>query len=146
MLSFPLFPVLGCASACRESFRVFTFRSCNMTQPAGRYTYCQSKARYLSSNFRKISPYKQMRNPVYRGRGEQSCFHSFLVPPLGSWNGRGANFLHLLPKEVNVAAVVRRSSVQSSKARYTSNSFSFQEKRTTSTEASAVRSMGVVPS
>ena len=26
--------LLGCASACRESFRVFTFRSCNMTQPA----------------------------------------------------------------------------------------------------------------
>ena len=56
--------ILGCASACRESFRVFTFRSCNMTQPAGRYTYCRSKARYLSSIFRKISPYKQMRNPV----------------------------------------------------------------------------------
>ena len=41
--------VLGCASACRESFRVFTFRSCNMTRPAGRYSYCRSKARYLSS-------------------------------------------------------------------------------------------------
>ena len=56
--------LLGCASACRESFRVFTFRYCNMTKPAGRYTYCRSKARYLSSIFRKISPYKQMRNPV----------------------------------------------------------------------------------
>ena len=27
--------LLGCASACRESFRVFTFRSCKMTQPVG---------------------------------------------------------------------------------------------------------------
>ena len=35
-----------------------------MTQPAGGYTYCRSKARYLSSIFRKISPYKLMRNPV----------------------------------------------------------------------------------
>ena len=56
--------ILGCASACRESFRVFTFKSCNMTLPAGLYTYCQSKARYLSSIFRKMSPNKQMRNPV----------------------------------------------------------------------------------
>ena len=43
--------ILGCASACRESFRVFTFRSCNMAQPAGRYTYCQSKARYLCMEY-----------------------------------------------------------------------------------------------
>ena len=35
-----------------------------MTQPAGRYSYFQSKARYWSSIFRKISPYKQIRNPV----------------------------------------------------------------------------------
>ena len=56
--------ILGCASPCRESFRVFTFRSCKMTQQASQYTYCQSKVRYLSNIFQKISPYKQMRNPV----------------------------------------------------------------------------------
>ena len=38
--------LLGCAAACRESFCVLTFRTCLMPQPVGRYTYCQSKARY----------------------------------------------------------------------------------------------------
>ena len=38
--------LLGCAAACRESFHVFTFITCFMTQPAGQCTYCQSKARY----------------------------------------------------------------------------------------------------
>ena len=56
--------LLGCASACRESFRVFTFRTCFINQPAGPYAYCQGKARYSWSIFRKISPYKPMRNPV----------------------------------------------------------------------------------
>ena len=56
--------VLGCAAACRESFRVFTFITCFMTQPAGRCTYCQSKARYSWNIFQKISPYKPKRNPV----------------------------------------------------------------------------------
>ena len=39
-----------------------------MTKPAGRYTYCRSKARYLSSIFQKISPYKLMRKPVVSAR------------------------------------------------------------------------------
>ena len=56
--------LLGCAAACRESFRVFTFITCFMTQPAGRCTYCQSKARYSWNIFQKISPYKPKRNPV----------------------------------------------------------------------------------
>ena len=68
--------VLGCASACRESFRVFTFRTCFINQPAGPYAYCQGKARYSWSIFRKISPYKPMRNPVKRAiswHGTLSC-------------------------------------------------------------------------
>ena len=68
--------ILGCASACRESFRVFTFRSCNMAQPAGRYTYCQSKACYLSSIFRKTSPYKQMRNTVLNMQLKRQMYSS----------------------------------------------------------------------
>ena len=35
-----------------------------MTQPAGRCTYCQSKAQYSWNIFQKISPYKPQRNPV----------------------------------------------------------------------------------
>ena len=37
--------LLGVPAACRESFHVFTFRTCIMIQPAGRQTNCQSKAR-----------------------------------------------------------------------------------------------------
>ena len=51
-------------AGCRESFGVFTFRTCFMSQPAGRYTYCQSKARFSWNIFRKISPYKPQRSPV----------------------------------------------------------------------------------
>ena len=39
-------PLLGVSAACGESFRVLTFRPSFMAQPPGRYTYCQSKARY----------------------------------------------------------------------------------------------------
>ena len=39
--------LLGCAAACRESFRVFTFITCFMTQPAGQCTYWL-KAEYES--------------------------------------------------------------------------------------------------
>ena len=35
-----------------------------MTQPVGRATYCQSKARYSWNIFRKISPYKLPDRPV----------------------------------------------------------------------------------
>ena len=45
--------LLGVTAAYRESFHVFTFRICFMTQPASRYTYCQSKARYSWSIFQK---------------------------------------------------------------------------------------------
>ena len=58
--------VLGVSAACRESFRVLTFRTSFMTQPPGRYTYCQSKARYSWIIFRKISPYNLLRRPVFR--------------------------------------------------------------------------------
>ena len=58
------FVQLGCAAACRESFRVLTFITCFMTQPAGRCTYCQSNARYSWNIFQKISPYNPKRNPV----------------------------------------------------------------------------------
>ena len=61
---FRLADLLGCAAACRESFRVFSYRTCFMTQPASRYTYCQSKARYSCCIFRKTSPYKLLRRPV----------------------------------------------------------------------------------
>ena len=37
--------LLGVSAACRESFRVFTLRSCFITQPAGHATYCGGKAR-----------------------------------------------------------------------------------------------------
>ena len=37
--------LLGGPAGYRESFRVFTFRTCFMTQPVGRATYCQSKAK-----------------------------------------------------------------------------------------------------
>ena len=38
--------VLGVSAACRESFRVFTLRTCFTTQPAGRASYCRGKGRY----------------------------------------------------------------------------------------------------
>ena len=38
--------VLGGASACRKSFCVFTFGTYFIFCPAGRYSHCQSKARY----------------------------------------------------------------------------------------------------
>ena len=60
-----LFDLLCVSAACRESFRVLTFRTSFMTQPPGRYTYCQSKARYSWIIFRKISPYNLLRRPVY---------------------------------------------------------------------------------
>ena len=41
-----------------------TFRTCFMNQPAGQYSYCQSKARYSWSIFQKISPYKQMGHTI----------------------------------------------------------------------------------
>ena len=41
------------------------FETCFMTQPAGRYTYSQSKARCSWSIFRKSSPYKRICRPVY---------------------------------------------------------------------------------
>ena len=57
--------VLGGPAGYWESFRVFTlFRTCFMTQPVGRATYCQSKARYSWNIFRKISPYKLPDRPV----------------------------------------------------------------------------------
>ena len=56
--------ILGVSAACRESFCVFTFRTCFITQPAVRYTYCQRKARYSWSIFQKTSPYKLLRRPV----------------------------------------------------------------------------------
>ena len=43
---------------------MYTFITCFMIQPAGRCTYCQSKARYSWNIFQKISPYKPKRNPV----------------------------------------------------------------------------------
>ena len=49
--------LLGGPAGCRERFCVFTHRTCIMNQPAGLATYCQSKARYSWSIFRKISPY-----------------------------------------------------------------------------------------
>ena len=60
----PKSTVLGCAAACRESFRVFPFITCFMIQPTSRCTYCQSKAQYLWNIFQKSSPYKLQRNPV----------------------------------------------------------------------------------
>ena len=59
--------LLGVPAACRENFRVFTFRICFMKQPAGRYTYCQSKAIATHGVFsEKISPYifKLLGRPV----------------------------------------------------------------------------------
>ena len=57
--------VLGGPAGYWESFRVFTlFRTCFMTQPVGRATYCQSKARYSWNIFRKNSPYKLPDRPV----------------------------------------------------------------------------------
>ena len=56
--------LLGVPAACRESFRAFTFERCLMTQPAGQYTYCQSKAPYSWSVLRKISPYNLKGRPV----------------------------------------------------------------------------------
>ena len=44
---------------------MFTFRTCFMTQPAGRYTYCRSKARNSWNIFRKISPYNLLGHAVY---------------------------------------------------------------------------------
>ena len=35
--------ILGASAACRESFRVFTFRTFFITQPAGPATYSQGK-------------------------------------------------------------------------------------------------------
>ena len=67
----PQSDLLSCASACRESFRVFTFITCFMTQPAGRCTYCQSKARYSCNIFQKISPYKPKSNPVGQEAGKE---------------------------------------------------------------------------
>ena len=52
--------VQGGPSACRERFCEFTFKTCFMSQLAVRATYCQSKALYSWSIFRKISPYKQL--------------------------------------------------------------------------------------
>ena len=48
--------VLGGPEGYWESFGVFTFRTCFMTQPVGRATYCQSKARYSWNIFRKSLP------------------------------------------------------------------------------------------
>ena len=56
--------ILGVSAACRESFRVFTFRSCFITPPASHATYCQGKARNSWIIFRKTSPYKLLRRPV----------------------------------------------------------------------------------
>ena len=38
--------ILDVSAACRESFRVFTLRTCFTTQPAGRASYCRGKGRY----------------------------------------------------------------------------------------------------
>ena len=43
---------------------MLSIRTSFMTQPPGRYTYCQSKARYSWIIFRKISPYNLLRRPV----------------------------------------------------------------------------------
>ena len=51
-------------SGRRESFGVFTFRTCFITQPAGRARTCQGKARNSWSIFRKISLYKLMGHAV----------------------------------------------------------------------------------
>ena len=72
--------ILGVQAACRESFRVFTFRTCFTVQPAGRATYCQGKARYSWIICRKISPYKLLRRPV-----QEVC--------LGSHGGRLVSFI-----------------------------------------------------
>ena len=48
----------------RESFGVFIFGICFITQPVGRFTYCHSKARYSWNIFLKISPYKLPDCPV----------------------------------------------------------------------------------
>ena len=48
-----LLQLLGKPLGCRERVRVFTSRTCIMNQPAGLATYCQSKARYSWSIFRK---------------------------------------------------------------------------------------------
>ena len=90
--------LLGCASACRESFRVFTFRTCFINQPAGPYAYCQGKARYSWSIFRKISPYKPMRSPVALSSNQLACLvwlwkvHTY---PVG-WEGVSVDH-HLVP-------------------------------------------------
>ena len=60
----PLDDLLGVPAGYRESFRVFTFQTCFMTQPAGQAAYCQSKARYSWRIFRKISPYDLWGRPV----------------------------------------------------------------------------------
>ena len=66
--------LLGVTAAYRESFHVFTFRICFMTQPASRYTYCQSKARYSWSIFqKKTSSYKPPRRPVHTMNNFLSC-------------------------------------------------------------------------
>ena len=41
-----LWMILGVSAACRESFCVFTLRTCFTTQPAGHASYCRGKARY----------------------------------------------------------------------------------------------------
>ena len=56
--------LLGGPAGCRERFRVFTFGTCIMNQPAGLVTYCHSKARYSRYIFQKISPYKLPDRPV----------------------------------------------------------------------------------
>ena len=38
--------VLGVSAACRETFCVFTLRTCFTTRPAGRASYCRGKGRY----------------------------------------------------------------------------------------------------
>jgi len=70
-------------AGCRESFCVFTFTTCFMTQPAGRYTYCRSKARNSWNIFQKISPYNLLGHAVYCSiyemPTEYNCVHMLHV-------------------------------------------------------------------
>ena len=70
--------LLGVSAACRESFRVFTFRTSFITQPAGPATYSQGKGRYSWIIFQKISPYNLLRRPVcylseVNSKGVKAC-------------------------------------------------------------------------